>query len=298
MKKNETAEYFRKIRTMPRDFKGIWIPQSLWLDPRLSPNEIILLAEVVSLDDGDGCFASNEYLGNFLGVSSGRAANILSHLRNLKLIKTISFDGRKRKIKADLTKTVKADLTKTVKYSSLPTGDNKERCRVVKKRQRRRSSLLDFSDGKSPKNKNLYHEFARRLYDKCASKRKVMRKPNLFQWANDIRKLRDNKWTIKEIKETLDWYIDHFGEKYVPKAYSGKAFREKFIGIRDQMENLEKDQEKDRLKYLQQCLEEARTNQICVWRENNNVWQMFPDGSYGYEAPDGEFVDMGIFSGA
>lgn len=81
-----------------RDFKGVWIPKGLYLAEDLSWTEKILLIEIQSLDKGDesGCFASNEYLGKFLGIKGSSAANMISKLKRLGYLKQVFFDGRNR----------------------------------------------------------------------------------------------------------------------------------------------------------------------------------------------------------
>ena len=101
-----------------RSFKGVWIPEVLWLDPELSLVEVCLLTEIDSLDQGEGCFASNEYFSEFLRgrVSAGRVANMISDLRKRGYLIDRSFDGRKRYI--SLHENVKAAFTKTLKQPS------------------------------------------------------------------------------------------------------------------------------------------------------------------------------------
>lgn len=84
----------------PRAFKGVWIPEILWLDPELSIVEVCLLTEIDSLDQGEGCFAGNEHFAKFLRgrVSPGQVANIISGLRKKGYIVDRKFDGRKRYI--------------------------------------------------------------------------------------------------------------------------------------------------------------------------------------------------------
>ncbi len=96
-----------------RDFKGVWIPKEIYLNTNLSWTEKILLVEINSLDTGEGCFAGNEYLGKFLGKSSGSIANTISQLRSRKIIVDRRFDGRKRYI------SVNSALMKTLKQDSL-----------------------------------------------------------------------------------------------------------------------------------------------------------------------------------
>ena len=80
-----------------RKFKGVWIPKDLWLDKDLSMHEKCLLIEIDSLDnDEKGCYKSNKNLGEFLGISEGRCANIISGLKKKGLVYQCFFDGRIR----------------------------------------------------------------------------------------------------------------------------------------------------------------------------------------------------------
>lgn len=87
-----------------RDFKGIWIPREIWLDPRILPNEKILWAEIHSLYNRQkgGCYASNDYLCKFMGVKERRLQEMISNLKACGLVVQVSFDGRERVIKAIL----------------------------------------------------------------------------------------------------------------------------------------------------------------------------------------------------
>lgn len=113
---------------MKRDFKGVWIPAALWLDPDTNITEKCLLVEIDSLDNDPekGCFASNEYLGKFIGVSAGRCANMVSDLKKRGYVEQVFFDGRNRGLRVpmlhennkNLHKNVKAEPTKTLKQPS------------------------------------------------------------------------------------------------------------------------------------------------------------------------------------
>lgn len=65
---------------MKRNFKGVWIPSSVWLDRRISVMEKCFLVEIDSLDNADGCFASNSHFSDFFGVSKGRCTQIIKGL--------------------------------------------------------------------------------------------------------------------------------------------------------------------------------------------------------------------------
>lgn len=69
-----------------RDFKGIWIPKNIWLNAELSALEKVLLAEIESLDSGEGCIATNQYFADFLGVSKSWVSKLISGLEKKKFI--------------------------------------------------------------------------------------------------------------------------------------------------------------------------------------------------------------------
>lgn len=75
---------------LQRDFKGVWISKSIWLSKELSITEKCLLTEINSLDNDLGCFASNAYLADFLGLSPSRVSELISSLIKKKYIYLLS----------------------------------------------------------------------------------------------------------------------------------------------------------------------------------------------------------------
>lgn len=72
-KKRKTSENNRK-------FKGVWIPAKYWLNENLTIMEVVLITEIDSLDGENGCFASNKHFADFLGVTAGRASQLIKNL--------------------------------------------------------------------------------------------------------------------------------------------------------------------------------------------------------------------------
>lgn len=99
-----------------RNFKGVWIPREIYLNDKLSWSQKILLIEIDSLDNGEGCFASNEYFSKFLRIGAGQVANVISELRQAGLIEDIRFDGRNRYIRVQ--EKLKADFRKSLTLTS------------------------------------------------------------------------------------------------------------------------------------------------------------------------------------
>ena len=65
---------------MSRDFKGIWIPREIWLSKELSMQEKVFLAEIHSLDNEQGCIASNAYFAEFFQLSKSSVSRVISNL--------------------------------------------------------------------------------------------------------------------------------------------------------------------------------------------------------------------------
>jgi hypothetical protein len=75
------------------------------------------------------------------------------------------------------------------------------------------------------------------LYTALSRYKKISGKPPLKKWRASFEKLRRNEGVDKErITSVLYWYVNHLRDKYTPKAYSGKSFREKFFDIEKAMQ--------------------------------------------------------------
>ena len=83
---------------MEREFKGVWIPREVWLNPDLSLTEKALLAEIDSFTgDGKAFYKSNETIQEEYKVSRPTISKALKKLEGLGFIK-VEFDGRRRKV--------------------------------------------------------------------------------------------------------------------------------------------------------------------------------------------------------
>lgn len=70
-----------------RSFRGIWIPANIWLDEELTLMEKVFLVEIDSLDNDDGCFASNNYFSKFFKLSKNRCSEVINSLEKKGLLK-------------------------------------------------------------------------------------------------------------------------------------------------------------------------------------------------------------------
>ena len=81
---------------MNRDFKGIWIPREIWVSKDLSMQEKVFLAEIHSLDNEQGCIASNAYFAEFFQLSKSSVSRVVSSLVAKKMcVVTLTYKSNK-----------------------------------------------------------------------------------------------------------------------------------------------------------------------------------------------------------
>ena len=94
-----------------RDFKGVWIPKTVWLDERLNALDKIILTEIDSLDNGErGCYASNKHIAEFCQCSETKVSTAISKLIKLDYLYVQKFDGRQRELKSRLSNFERQDF--------------------------------------------------------------------------------------------------------------------------------------------------------------------------------------------
>lgn len=129
-----------------RDFKGVWIPKSVWLDERLTALDKVILVEIDSLDNGErGCFASNKHIADFCQCSETKVSKSISDLIKYGYLYVQKFDGRQRELKSSLTEIAKLPCKKnkaeTQKVQQSNTSNN-----TVNKTNKKKESKNSFND--------------------------------------------------------------------------------------------------------------------------------------------------------
>jgi len=76
-------------------FTGVWIPKEVFQIATLSPCAKFVYGIVDSLDNEDGCYASNGYLARSLGLSERQIRNLLKELDDLNLIVRADHNGQR-----------------------------------------------------------------------------------------------------------------------------------------------------------------------------------------------------------
>lgn len=113
---------------------GIWIP--VWIENlNLSHSQTKLYAEIVSLHDKGGCFASNRYFGEVLGLKMDTVSRLITSLKKLGLLEQTGFDGRRRFLKPLFAKQNQTGLETKEPLEKNPMLTKQEEDRPVKKHQ-------------------------------------------------------------------------------------------------------------------------------------------------------------------
>ena len=98
-----------------REFKGVWIPAEVWLDPALTITEKALLAEIDSFSgNGKSFYKSNETIVKEYGVSRSTIARAVKNLSSLGYV-DVKSDGRNRYITARAGRIVKLTMQSSQK---------------------------------------------------------------------------------------------------------------------------------------------------------------------------------------
>lgn len=197
-----------------RNFKGIWIPREVWLHPNLNTQQKCLLAEIVSLEGDEGCYASNEYFMNFFKCSKEKIQKDLQVLKKEKLIWIDRMTGRMRFIKTVHPRGVK-NYTPEVSKITPPYNnkvynkeisskeDIKKNARTSIEKKKKRATHVDTTDSEHQK---LEEKYGKEKRDWCYSR--------LSEWKQD-KPMR--QWTKNDYRTILRWVIDAYDEEQIKK---------------------------------------------------------------------------------
>lgn len=82
--------------TVSRRFMGVWIPREIYLNPNLTRLEKDILVEIDSLDNEEGCFATNKYLASFCQCSIRGVTKSVANLEKMGYISVTNVPGVRR----------------------------------------------------------------------------------------------------------------------------------------------------------------------------------------------------------
>ena len=187
---------------MNRDFLGVWIPREVWLNKDLSTNEKVLLADIASLGGmSNGCFATNQYLADFFGLSKDRISKLISSLKNKGYI-TVEL------VYKEGTYEVEQRLIKIIPYSYFQLGGQ------------------DHLEGIGENNDYITNNYNKNNNNnKPKSSKKKASKKSYGQYKNVKLTDKELEDLIAEYgKDTIDKYIEIMDMKIEEKGYKYKNF--------------------------------------------------------------------------
>ncbi len=91
------------MKVAERNFQGIWIPKTIYLNTQVNWYAKILFLEIHSFtENGKECYMSNRYIASFLNISQRQVSRYITELKTIGWIEEVSFDGRKRFLRSAL----------------------------------------------------------------------------------------------------------------------------------------------------------------------------------------------------
>ena len=152
----------RGMEPTERNFQGIWIPRSIYLNKEVNWYAKILFLEIHSFtENGRECYMSNRYIASFLHISERQVSRYISELKSLGWIEETSFNGRKRYLRSLLRFGFKmgdpaptrvsglprqkcpGSMDKNVEYTKQVTKQGKKEFTFLKEENKNRSPILE-----------------------------------------------------------------------------------------------------------------------------------------------------------
>lgn len=181
-----------------RDFKGVWIDKTVWLDKRLNALDKVILAEIDSLDNGErGCYASNKHIADFCQCSETKVSTAISKLIDLGYLYVKHFDGRQRELKSCLSK------------SERQTYKNCESAFKTLKE----SKIDNNTDNNTINNISVEFETLWKMYPRKVGKEAALK---AYKKARSDKK---NPTTFEQVKQGIESYIKQIEAKQTEVQY-------------------------------------------------------------------------------
>lgn len=215
-----------------RSFQGIWIPKEIWLNKNISIQAKCLWAEIQSLysEQHGGCFASDEYLMNFMGLKSTRLQEIFKELRDAGLLKTIKFNGRQRVVKAIMPTEDSGELLPAIPEKSSPvfrvatprnTGEPSLYIDTREVNRKERGGKPPKTPARAASDSSHKTKRAEHVHTSDDEHMKLAESPHseslrdeayriLSEWKSDTPK---SKWKKSDYRSIIRWVFDRIQEK-------------------------------------------------------------------------------------
>ena len=137
---------------MNNNFKGIWIPKEVLCNKNLGQTEKLLISSIFTLDNGRGCYATNAYFSELIGISKDRVSKVinklikLSYLNSKIIYKLTAKEVERRVLKVNSRKFIEGLCESTFS----PPDENSQEKKYIKKiivaifaKQKKKSQKID-----------------------------------------------------------------------------------------------------------------------------------------------------------
>lgn len=193
-----------------RDFKGVWISKTVWLDERLSALDKIIFAEIDSLDGEHGCFANNSYLAKFCQCSETKVSTTISKLISLGYLEVVSFNGRNRTLKSRLSKIERQTLNNCEADTQILNTENTNIDYNNKVREKRRSKreVVSEQGGSSDEQQSVSRKrtpLKPPTIEEVTAYAQELDRVELAQEFFDFYEL--SEWKTRDGKKVKDWQL-------------------------------------------------------------------------------------------
>lgn len=204
-----------------RSFQGIWIPKDLWFTKELSIMEKLFLIEINSLDNEDGCWASNSYFADFFDLSKSRCSEIIKSLIDKKMI-LANYEIQKSGVKKRYLKVVSGVFGKPnegIRKTEEGYSENRQRYSekaiynntIINTRERGETPLA-FLQKNSP---SMYENLLMKYRSQIKDFDHAINQANLKIESEDL------EWTSKKIYARFQYFLNNW--KYNENKYSNHA---------------------------------------------------------------------------
>lgn len=86
--------------------------------------------------------------------------------------------------------------------------------------------------------KTVAHQIAEELFDIVSKNNKIVGKPKMSFWEQDINKILKDR-TSDQIRHLLKFYKEYFGQKFIPEIYSASGLLKKFANLESAMKKFD-----------------------------------------------------------
>lgn len=215
-----------------RGFKGVWIPDRLYLTREFTPNEKFVLIEIYSLTRKDRlCYATNKHFSDFVGLSESAIKKMMAKFEKLGYIsRTIEYKNGSKEIIRRFIKLTNKFYESFVNETEIPEenadgkaddgggeksprGGGEKSPRVGEKSiQISNTDIKCNSISSNTDSNKVFSQEEKTSYNKAFSGEKAYRSPDISY-----------EYTEKEFKEFITKKVDHIVREISPEEYDASV---------------------------------------------------------------------------